>query len=68
MRIQVSIPESDLATIDEAAEAAGESRSEYLRNAALARAGGETASESRMREIAREEITQDRVRRTLGPG
>ena len=43
VRIQLSIPDSDLAEIDAAAEALGESRSEYMRKAALDRAGSTSA-------------------------
>jgi hypothetical protein len=38
-RISVSAPEDDLAVIDRAAEAVGETRSNYLIKAALMRAG-----------------------------
>lgn len=43
-RIQVSLDDADLDIIDAAAEAASESRSEYLRRSALARAGEGTGA------------------------
>lgn len=57
MRIQLSIDERALAAIDAAAREAGESRSEYMRLAALERCGTlahgfSAAQEARIRELA----------------
>lgn len=54
-RVQLYVDAADLAVIDSAAEAAGESRSEYMMKAALLRAQGANAefTESQVEEIHR---------------
>lgn len=62
MRLNISIDDESLAAIDAAAEAAGESRSEYLRRAALERA----SSEQRGLTAAQQRKVLDAVRAALG--
>ena len=61
VRVQITAPASDLSTIDEAAQAAGESRSEYLRRAALARAQGDQGPLTRAQEKAVEEMIREAI-------
>lgn len=47
-RVNISLSQDELETIDDAAEAVGETRSKYLRNAALMRAQKRTRREKAM--------------------